>query len=492
MEAQVFSGRFVIQGKQPDGDSIRFIPDDRERLSSLPGMRPGALKEGQSVQLRFQGIDSPELHYTGGTQQPFGAQARNRLLDRMGFGAVIYSGVTVVGSTQDLIPGFILTSQAETHGRPIAYALLKPEGESLGLGGLVKVALGRLDIVEASMNYFMLDIGMAYYLAYDSMDPAERDLFHGVALRARTEGRGMWSNDKTSSFLLVDDASINGTGQLVFPKLFRRCTDYLRHERSSGVESSFLEWLTGANEPGKQDERDDLVYVNDTAASPRRLSELIAETPQGLGRTLAWRWTRSISSSRKECRIRLPRLANRPTNLFSKANRNIKPRIYAVIHSRERFLCKVCSMLRVILSGSRYIRTMAEQTLRSAQIAFYLPQGDDKDTDTKVSVTVSTKFNNQFDLQLASKINFAGTDTWEDDGNHTYTYTLDAVSVALSQISSDVKTTINIQPNGNDTVKFNYTLTLVFDDGNPDTAQIVLTQSRSDITLSQDNRTYTS
>lgn len=135
---------------------------------------------------------------------------------------------------------------------------------------------------------------------------------------------------------------------------------------------------------------------------------------------------------------------------------------------------------------------MADQILQSASIAFYLPQGDDKDTDTKVSVTVSTKFNEQFDLQLASKFNFAGTDTWEDDGNHTYTYGLGVASVPLAKIDPNVKTVISIEPNGNDTVKFDYTLTLVFDDGDSSTAQIVLTQKRTGITLDQNNRTYSS
>src|SRR2546423_3629557 len=104
---------------------------------------------------------------------------------------------------------------------------------------------------------------------------------------------------------------------------------------------------------------------------------------------------------------------------------------------------------------------MANQTLRNARIAFYLPEGDDKDDDTRVSVYVTTKYNGQFDLLLAKKENFAGTDTWEDDGQHTYTYPLDITPVDLSQISQDVKTTISIAPNGNDTVKFEYTLTLV-------------------------------
>jgi len=135
---------------------------------------------------------------------------------------------------------------------------------------------------------------------------------------------------------------------------------------------------------------------------------------------------------------------------------------------------------------------MTDQTLKSAKITFSLPEGDDKDTNTAVSVIVSTKFNNQFDIKIASKIHFANNDTWEDTGDKSYTYSLDFSPVSLSQISNEVKTHIHIDPNGNDTVKFGYNLSLIFDDGNPDTALVELTQSRDNITLSQDSRDYIS
>ena len=39
------------------------------------------------------------------------------------------------------------------------------------------------------------------------------------------------------------------------------------------------------------------------------------------------------------------------------------------------------------------------------------------------------------------------------------------------RLAKNVKVQISIQPNGNDTVKFDYTMTLVFDDGDPNTAR---------------------
>jgi hypothetical protein len=145
------------------------------------------------------------------------------------------------------------------------------------------------------------------------------------------------------------------------------------------------------------------------------------------------------------------------------------------------------------IKSVRSMHTTAEPVLKKAVITFIMPEGDDKDTDTKVSVSVSSKFNNQFDLTLASRNDFAGTDTWEDPGGKEYTYELSAATgTKLSQISGDVKTRITINPNGNDTVKFNYRLILVFDDDDPNTPASELKQERENITLSQDNRTFSS
>lgn len=140
----------------------------------------------------------------------------------------------------------------------------------------------------------------------------------------------------------------------------------------------------------------------------------------------------------------------------------------------------------------KILNNMADQLLISAKITFYIPVGDDKDDDTAVSVIVSSKFNNQFDVTIASKLHFANSDTWEDTGDKSYTYNLDFSPISLSQINENVRTYIHIDPNGNDTVKFGYRLSLIFDDGDPNTAQVELTQNRDNITLSQDNRNFNS
>lgn len=135
---------------------------------------------------------------------------------------------------------------------------------------------------------------------------------------------------------------------------------------------------------------------------------------------------------------------------------------------------------------------MGDQILRSAKITFKLPKGDDKDTDTAVSVHVTTRFNRQFDIELASKSHFADTDTWEDTGNKEYTYSLDFTPFKITQLDPNVRTKITLEPKGNDTVKFGYHLELIFDDDDASTAEMKIVQDKADITLSQDNREYAS
>ena len=158
-------------------------------------------------------------------------------------------------------------------------------------------------------------------------------------------------------------------------------------------------------------------------------------------------------------------------------------------------LCLVLAVMASFFQASNVSGKpcIGEPVLKKAVVTFIMPEGDDKDTDTAVSISITTKFNNQFDLTLASRNNFANTDTWEDPGGKEYTYDLSAATgTKLSQISGDVKTRITINPVGNDTVKFNYRLILVFDDDDPNTPPFELKQERDGITLSQDNRTFTS
>jgi endonuclease YncB( thermonuclease family) len=264
----VIFGEFVIIGKQPDGDSLRFKADNASLLAKLKNA--SRLKESKdgTVQLRFEGIDAPELHY-GGTRQPMGRESRDRLLEWMGFRNVRYQELTVSGSSPERVRGAIMSSMVERNGRPVAYVFGNAEATGLKDGSSIRVDDTRLRL---TLNALSLEKGMSYFTVYNSMPQAQINTFKALANKARTSKLGIWARDKTSEFTLENSGSINDTGQLILPKLFRRATDYLNAKRKNRTNASFKNWLIESrNTPNPQD---GLLLEQ---GNKKRLSDLIEE-----------------------------------------------------------------------------------------------------------------------------------------------------------------------------------------------------------------------
>jgi hypothetical protein len=129
-----------------------------------------------------------------------------------------------------------------------------------------------------------------------------------------------------------------------------------------------------------------------------------------------------------------------------------------------------------------------DPVLQSAKITFSLPDGDDKDHNTRVDVFVTTKVNGQWEAVIASLERFGDQQVWEDDGNHSYPYDL-GVSAGIKKsavMNGGVKTQINWHPVGRDRAFFTYTLVLLFSDGSK-----LQQSSPSLIEMSENIRTYT-
>ncbi|HBF32912.1 thermonuclease family protein [Rhizobium sp.] len=265
-------GTIVIIGKQPDGDSVRFKPQDESLLADIYRahlLRPS--KDG-SHQLRLEGIDTPETHYES-EAQPRGAIARDYLLrDLLGFGALTLSGETVTAAEPQTLEAGILTASADVHGRPISYLTLA--GNPFGAnqtGAITKATL------KASINYRLITSGMAYPMLYSSAPVEQRTIMSAAAKAARDSNLGVWSVDKTDRFALTDLSSVGwktrsepgtleesgeGVAQLIFPKLFRRACDFFK----SG-QTDLVEWLTAT------EKENDRVIVNNRSEVP--LSQLL-------------------------------------------------------------------------------------------------------------------------------------------------------------------------------------------------------------------------
>jgi endonuclease YncB( thermonuclease family) len=269
-------GELVIVGYEPDGDSVRFIADNASHYGALkradrirPSQRDG------SVQLRFEGVDAPELHY-GADAQPLGVTARDALLDWIGFTAIEFDPhrkVQVRSATPTSVRAAILAQMVEVNGRPVSYVLVETAGNLPTDGGWVKVDEALLD---ETLNARLLSEGQAYYTVYTSTPVNVRSHLRSVAAGARAAGRGVWGLDTTADWVLAEQASIGPSGQLILPKLFRRCTDYLKAV-GKGFTGNLGDWLVASSATPTRDEND-RVLLHDTTEV--HLSDLIQQRNQ--------------------------------------------------------------------------------------------------------------------------------------------------------------------------------------------------------------------
>lgn len=272
---RVIRGRFVIIGKAPDGDSVRFIADQPALFRPLHRADRIRLARDGSVQLRFEAVDAPELHY-GKAAQPLGAEARDDLLTWIGFdlNRIEYDANPsqpglIRSADPSSLPGAILTQAAEANGRPISYVLVNEATAGLQEGDWIHVGD---ELLRQTLNWRLLEAGMAYYTTYTSTPLTHREWLQDVARRARNDKKaGVWALDSTSSFELETQDSIGPGGQLILPKLFRRCTDYLKSVEQDGFRGNLEDWLV-AHQAGSRQENDSVVVQDHLQL---RLSDLL-------------------------------------------------------------------------------------------------------------------------------------------------------------------------------------------------------------------------
>lgn len=234
---QALRGSFVILGKSPDGDSMRFIADKPDGYKPIYRAYKITPARDGSVQLRFEGIDAPEVHY-GSAAQPMGNAVRDKLLERIGFTGVTFDHNEVVtAATPDRIPGWILTKGVDANGRPIAYVLTGDHDLPDGQPVHVDEAL-----LTQTINHELTRRGLVYYTVYTSTPEAHRRVLRAAAAAARAELLGIWDIDSTNRFRLETQADLEpgAGGQLILPKLFRRATDFLK--KPDGADN-LKDWL---------------------------------------------------------------------------------------------------------------------------------------------------------------------------------------------------------------------------------------------------------
>jgi hypothetical protein len=217
-------------GAQPDGDSVRFYPNDPSEWDSLPGPHRVRTNSHGGAQLRLDAIDALETHYPsqgghlGTVHQPLqlARAAATEALDWLGFTGVVRSAnETVTAATPQAVQAYLLSRTADRNGRCVAFlfrgAPPAPSGTSVQF---------TTDQAQDSLNYHLLERGLAYPTYYTKLYPDVRETLTAVVQRARPD-TGLWPEDVTTTGVTVDALDTLFDRAVILPKLFRRLVDYL-------------------------------------------------------------------------------------------------------------------------------------------------------------------------------------------------------------------------------------------------------------------------
>lgn len=247
MPMTLIKGVYRISGTSPDGDSVRFYPQD-PNVWATSGIRAKANAHG-GVQLRLDAIDALETHYApphspAQWHQPhdLGTGAGDRLLDLLGFTAVTRDPRGyVTTATPAETPGYILTRFADKYGRAVAMAFAGGRPGRASDGGNV-----HLDVAEMrrSVNYQLLAEGWVYPTFYSKLYFDLRQDLAAAATKARNQTRGVWARDATLPGFKLTSRSQLADQLVVLPKLFRRLAEYLALDGTGKVSlNAFINFL---------------------------------------------------------------------------------------------------------------------------------------------------------------------------------------------------------------------------------------------------------
>ena len=229
MPFTLIKGTFHVRNYSPDGDSIRFQPDDAGLVHGLSGFRP-KFNGRHHVQLRVEAIDALETHFSppsggGALHQPLklAHAATDKLLEFVGIGDVEWDQAhTTVVDARDGTRGYILARSVEKNGRPVAfvYAGEAPEADGTSV---------RLDVQRLgdSYNYLALAEGYVYPTYYQGLFHDLRDALTEAVVNARSHHMGVHKIDKTND--RIDASTLRNITKryAILPKLFRRLSEYM-------------------------------------------------------------------------------------------------------------------------------------------------------------------------------------------------------------------------------------------------------------------------
>jgi endonuclease YncB( thermonuclease family) len=225
----LIKGTYRILNTAPDGDSIRFYANQPEAWTLVE--RRVRTHGGGSVQLRLEGIDTLETHYSppygngDPVHQPIalGHAAAAELLEFLGFKRVTrQQDEQVTTSIPEEVPGYILSRYSDRHGRVVAFVFAgdtpQPDGQKVRVSP---------DWIQTSANLHLLRAGLAYPGFYTKLYPDLRQSMAIVTQSARAEEIGIWEKDQTNTGFELKTLQTLTRDVVILPKLFRRLVSYI-------------------------------------------------------------------------------------------------------------------------------------------------------------------------------------------------------------------------------------------------------------------------
>ncbi|MFK7770849.1 MAG: hypothetical protein AB8F94_01875 [Saprospiraceae bacterium] len=271
MNYVIIKGNFRVVKHSPDGDSLKFqakkASNWKKIVTVYHELFAKKIEEGQGVvQLRLQGIDALETHYTpskilapktigsktskkatlpdrNNYKQPekYGNLATEKLLEILGLQNVVWSRYSIKsvdikkGKTlktysnknTDPIEGYIIVNDVERKGRPISFAFAGKTRLRDG-GKITKEKLQK--ILKDSINYQLLAEGLVYPYFFHTLSAKLRNVLADAVKDAQKKKLNIWLDDQTERGIKLNKFSQITGEHIILPYLFRRLIkhQYLR------------------------------------------------------------------------------------------------------------------------------------------------------------------------------------------------------------------------------------------------------------------------
>lgn len=202
-------GHFLPKRGQPDGDSVRFTPDNPSLFDRLEKEAGRALRTSTdtggrvSVQLRYESIDAMEKDAKPDLPQ----QALDNNKKLLGY---------VEGENEEP-EGYVLASGIEKNGRPIVFVFAGASDQEDGKSVFLTVKQ-----VKKSVNYRQAKAGFVFPIYYMSLYAELREQLTVAIKKARKQRLGVWAEDQSNRgfpFKVRQDVRALPP---IFPKLYRR------------------------------------------------------------------------------------------------------------------------------------------------------------------------------------------------------------------------------------------------------------------------------